>query len=280
VDVVRQIADAVLYEGYMLWPYRRSALKNQHRFTIGGLYPPRYANRSSDRSRASFEFLLEGDLPHLQLELRCLLPLDRNGNRDEARETTTIFEDISAETVTAETFRLETVEASLHVEPMILRSGLRRIRVALANRSEWEGDSRDEALWHTLAAAHLVARTRDGAFVSTIDPPSEYAREAAACRQDGLWPVLVGEPGDRSTLLAAPIILEDYPRVSPESPGDTFDGCEIDELLVHSIRALTDQEKREIREGDPRARAILERADALPREMLARLHGTLRETEI
>ncbi len=37
---VTAIADAVLYEGYMLWPYRRSALKNQRRWTFGGVYPP------------------------------------------------------------------------------------------------------------------------------------------------------------------------------------------------------------------------------------------------
>ena len=36
----RQIADAVLYEGYLLWPYRRSATKNQRRWTFGGVYPP------------------------------------------------------------------------------------------------------------------------------------------------------------------------------------------------------------------------------------------------
>ena len=30
-DPVRQIADAVLYEGYILWPYRRSATKNRQR---------------------------------------------------------------------------------------------------------------------------------------------------------------------------------------------------------------------------------------------------------
>src|SRR5687768_8477462 len=39
MDRVRRIADAVLYEGYMLWPYRRSALKNQRRWTFGGVYP-------------------------------------------------------------------------------------------------------------------------------------------------------------------------------------------------------------------------------------------------
>ena len=32
----------MLYEGYLLWPYRRSALKNQHRWTIGGVYPASY----------------------------------------------------------------------------------------------------------------------------------------------------------------------------------------------------------------------------------------------
>ena len=39
MDRVRRIADAVLYEGYVLWPYRRSAVKNQRRWTFGGVYP-------------------------------------------------------------------------------------------------------------------------------------------------------------------------------------------------------------------------------------------------
>ena len=46
-DVVRRIADAVLYEGYLLWPYRKSALKNQQRFTFGGVYPPAWEDSSS-----------------------------------------------------------------------------------------------------------------------------------------------------------------------------------------------------------------------------------------
>ncbi len=33
-DPVRAIADAVLYEGYVLWPYRASALKNQRRWFL------------------------------------------------------------------------------------------------------------------------------------------------------------------------------------------------------------------------------------------------------
>jgi hypothetical protein len=100
--------------------------------------------------------------------------------------------------------------------------------------------------------------------------------QAEACRCDGLWPFLVGRPGDRTTMLASPIVLYDHPQVAPESPGDFFDGCEIDQLLVLNILALSEEEKREIRAGDPRARAILERTEAMTPEAMLRLHGAWR----
>jgi hypothetical protein len=99
----------------------------------------------------------------------------------------------------------------------------------------------------------------------------------ARLENDGLWPVLVGGEGERSTMLASPIILPDYPRVAPESPGDFFDGGEIDQLLVLNILALTDQEKLEMRAGDPRAREILERTEAMTPEQMMKLHGVIRE---
>ena len=47
-DPVEAIARAVLYEGYLLYPYTRSAVKNQVRWTFGGLHPPDWeAERSS-----------------------------------------------------------------------------------------------------------------------------------------------------------------------------------------------------------------------------------------
>ncbi|MEA2180253.1 MAG: hypothetical protein QOG77_3550, partial [Solirubrobacteraceae bacterium] len=48
-DPVRAIADAVLYEGYVLWPYRRSALKNAQRWTFGGVYPRAHAEARAAR---------------------------------------------------------------------------------------------------------------------------------------------------------------------------------------------------------------------------------------
>jgi hypothetical protein len=92
----------------------------------------------------------------------------------------------------------------------------------------------------------------------------------------GTWPVLVGEQGQRDTLLSSPIILYDYPQIAPESPGDLFDGAEIDEILSLRILTMTDEEKREMRQSDDRARRILERTEALPEEHFAKLHGALR----
>jgi hypothetical protein len=64
--------------------------------------------------------------------------------------------------------------------------------------------------------------------------------------------------------------------VAKESPGDLYDATEIDEILTLRTLALTDEEKREARATDPRAAAIVDRADSMPQDVLERLHGTLR----
>jgi hypothetical protein len=77
-------------------------------------------------------------------------------------------------------------------------------------------------------------------------------------------------------MLSSPIILYDYPQIAPESPGDFFDGAEIDEILSLRIMTMTEEEKREMRESDERTRQILERTETLPEEQLMKLHGALR----
>jgi hypothetical protein len=81
---------------------------------------------------------------------------------------------------------------------------------------------------------------------------------------------------DRDTMISSPIILYDYPRISPQSPGDLFDGGEIDEILTLRIMTLTDAEKNEMRRVDEQARRILERTESLPGEHLLRLHGVMK----
>jgi hypothetical protein len=139
------------------------------------------------------------------------------------------------------------------------------------------GTDREDALRQTFASTHTALRADGGRFVSLTDPPEKLREEAEACQNQGTWPVLVGEPGDCSNLLSSPIILEDFHRIAPESPGDLFDGGEIDQLLTLNILGLTDEEKREMRGTDPRAREILERTENLSPDELMRLHGRVRE---
>ena len=58
-DRVRAIADAVLYEGYLLYPYRANSRKNQSRFQFGVLGPQRAAERGiGEGSEMSAQILL------------------------------------------------------------------------------------------------------------------------------------------------------------------------------------------------------------------------------
>jgi hydrogenase maturation protease len=155
-----------------------------------------------------------------------------------------------------------------------LDGALHRVRAAVANTTPWLGGDRDASLRRTLASTHVVLRSSHAAFVSQTDPPEGLAEAAAACVNVGVWPVLVG---DAHTVLASPIILPDHPQIAPESPGDLFDGCEIDQLLILNVLSLTEAERREARATDPRAREIIDRCAALAPEDLMRLHGVLRE---
>ena len=62
-EPVDAIAKAVLYEGYMLYPYRASSVKNRQRFNFGVLYPKSYsdAQTGSDAWRMQTECLVEGN---------------------------------------------------------------------------------------------------------------------------------------------------------------------------------------------------------------------------
>jgi hypothetical protein len=70
----RKVADAILYEGYLLYPYHRSAQKNQVRFQFGVLMPPAYAAIDDcEPSASQTECLLEcADDAELRILVRFL----------------------------------------------------------------------------------------------------------------------------------------------------------------------------------------------------------------
>jgi hypothetical protein len=54
---VEQIAAAILYEGYILYPYRPTAIKNRQRWNFGTLYPRDYAE--TQRPAETYQFFVE-----------------------------------------------------------------------------------------------------------------------------------------------------------------------------------------------------------------------------
>ena len=113
--------------------------------------------------------------------------------------------------------------------------GLFKLRVRVENRSQIGGagqTSREDAVLHALASTHTILGVKNGAFCSSIDPPPDCRSLAESCRNEGAWPVLVGAEGETDTMLSSPITLYDYPQIAAESPGEFFDGTEIDEMLV------------------------------------------------
>jgi hypothetical protein len=153
-----------------------------------------------------------------------------------------------------------------------------RLQVRVENRTAAEPAPavRDDALPTALVAAHVIATVSGGDFISMTDPP-EWAKPAVAeCQNTGVWPVLADPDGGRKVVLASPIILYDHPELAPESPGELYDGTEIDEILTLRTLALSDEEKQQARATDPRAAALIDRVEAMDAPAMERLHGTIR----
>jgi len=155
-----------------------------------------------------------------------------------------------------------------------------RMCIELRNENAVGADqARNQALGSAFVSAHFVLAAQSGAFASMLDAPDVALPAVARCRNERLYPVLTGEqqPGANTSplLLLSPIILYDFPRIAQASKTRTFDGTEIDELLMLSVASLTDEEKRDARAAHPYVRELVERAEALDAQTLATLHGEL-----
>lgn len=93
-DTARQIADAVLFEGYVLYPYRASSAKNRMRWQFGVLVPPAWDGRGGERAAQRTEVLVEPRSgADLHVRLRFLRPQRRTVQRLRADGT---YEDTDA----------------------------------------------------------------------------------------------------------------------------------------------------------------------------------------
>ena len=331
MDAAKKIAEAVLYEGYLLWPYRRSARKNQQRWTFGGVYPRAYseARGEDDPWIMQTQCLVLGDgETAVEVKVRFLHVVERKVNQKNPEGTLEFVDELrvggerylswdeaterelavgrlklsdllgsprqvdidipegsreeplaepSGEVVGAVVRGWRSLRGVIEVGAEPLQGGLFRVTVRITNTTPWGGEDRESTLKQTFVSTHTALEVEGGDFISLIDPPEELREAAEACENLKTWPVLVGEEGERNMMLSSPIILYDYPQIAPESPGDLFDGTEIDQMLILNVLNLTDEEKEEMRASDPRGREILERCESLSPEELMKLSGTFRE---
>ena len=309
LDDVRRVADAVLYEGYILYPYRASSQKNRSRWQFGVLMPPAYAAADPSETttaRAECVFTRDGE-PSVDVVVRFLQVQRRTCPGPGAPDTwdEAVEREVSVTVAGAALFGDGTAtpfgipggeehEATADGDVIRVRRALRGVVTVRATElpGPWQAarltvgvtnqtaagllDSRAQALPAALVAAHMIITISGGAFVSMTDPPEWAAPAVNECENAGCWPVLAGPPGERNVLLASPIILPDHPEVARESPGELYDGTEIDEILTLRTLALTDEEKDAARATDPRAAALIDRVESLDGAALQRLHGTIR----
>uniref|UniRef100_UPI001F17896D hypothetical protein n=1 Tax=Streptomyces mexicanus TaxID=178566 RepID=UPI001F17896D len=345
VDRLSAVADAVLYEGYLLYPYRRSSPKNRVRWQFGVVLPRDWVERdgpvtpgvsgAADSWYQRTECLVRVRRPDAAVTVRVRFlhqqrkqvqqagpdgayhPVDSlrtaDGTAhltfDEAvpREAhfTVAVDDLLRREHTAgfgaaagqdtEPLpsgagrvgrRREEVRGRTTLTAERLGPDLVRLRVRTENAAAFPDPAapREEALRRALVATHTLIGGTGVEFVSLIDPPAQLAEPARGCRNAFAFPVLGGAAaaapegggGLGPALLSSPILLPDRPQVAPESPGDLHDAAEIDEILTLRTMLLTDAEKAEARATDPRAADILDRVEALPTEVFARLHGAIR----
>lgn len=300
LERARSIADAVMMEGYALYPYRASSAKNRFRWTFGVIAP-----RSWSVAGGCEPWWLEAQVVVTGAPRRIAAHV--RGFQIERRGDAPGWDEGMPRTITAEVevrpdgepaayeqhFELDglatTDRTRLPVTGRIVirreaitaapERALHRLVIRVENLTPWPTPDapRDAALAGALASTHIVIGVDGGEIISTMDPPAWAYAAVATCRNTGVYPVLIGDPASRELALAAPFILYDYPQIAPESAGDLCDATEIDEILLLRTRLMTDDEKREARATDPRAAAIIDRADALPTEWLERLHGATRD---
>lgn len=273
----RTIADAVLWEGYVLYPYRASSSKNRVRFQWGIVGAAEVATMTTT-------VLVEHDrTAHVDVRLRFLHLRRRDDGWDEAVDRDV---DLSIELVDGadETHPIEVPSDSDGQLPIVasLRTRIDRqgsltsLRVDVENHDGVApGASRDDLLLTAMIGTHVLFAAPVDAFVSLLEPPDWATGTVADCVNRRCWPVIVGPEPRRDLVLGSPVILYDHPVVAPESPGDFFDGTEIDEMLTLRVQTLTDDEKDEARRTDPRAAAIIDRCEQMSAETQATLHGRM-----
>jgi hypothetical protein len=178
-------------------------MENRQLFALGGVYPCGWPDRPAEMLA---ECLIEGPLSDVAIEVRLEQPVERQvlGAADEPVEELlvtgrryvsgeeTIPREVrlsslpnrTAAIETAGSERMELIEAGAHAgavlwrrEPLHatveawteeVRPGLHRVRVAVANRLEWEQGAEETNRMRVLRSAQVHVESREAAFAARV----------------------------------------------------------------------------------------------------------------
>jgi len=190
-------------------------MENRQLFALGGVYPRGWPDRPAAMLA---ECLIEGDRPEVEIEARFEQTVERQildaddepvrellvtGRRYAAGEEALVKEvrltalpDRTAVLATAGSERMELLEGGAQAgsvlwrwEPLHatveawseeVRPGLHRVRVAVANRLEWQEDAPERNRLCVLRTAQVVVESPDAAFASRVGQLTRLHADPAA----------------------------------------------------------------------------------------------------
>jgi hypothetical protein len=232
IEQIKEIADAILYEGYLLYPYRHSALKNRQRWTFGVIYPRTYSERQGGRDPwlMQTECLVSAQTnTTLRISVRFLHLLMQTRTKaaqvmdtwDEGMAREIIGEQIPLQALTTgpyklavsfpgnatvstqmdglpdgETHLLQPLTGTVTIAATPTDHNVFKLRVTIENTSPQanvEIQRRDAILLQSFISTHTILQVLQGSFISLLDPPAELTALAQSCQNLHTWPVLIGD---------------------------------------------------------------------------------------
>ena len=177
--------------------------------------------------------------------------------------------------------RQDAVRGAIEVMAQPIDETVFKITVRILNRTPVppnELENQSAIIMRTFTSTHTILHAQGGEWLSLTDPPPPMRKRPrpAKISTPGRCSSAIQAKNERDAMLSSPIILYDYPQIAPESPGDLFDGLEIDEILTLRVMAMSDAEKIEMRQVDEQARKILERTENMSSDHLLKMHGVMR----
>ena len=236
---MKELVHTVLYQGYSLYPFPEKTPANRHMSPFGVLYPERYCALDPHIHHRMQTALVVKGMAAMRLSVRVrFLQVEKSGEAMEReifpRETT--IEKLMQSRVTCYFVSTPASPAGLkgrvvmQAFPIGGRDDAFRIVIAVENCTQPEETAEitpEMALRQAFVSTHTVLRIRDGEFISSQNPGSDWKEAIKECFNERTFPVLIGE--DNRIMLSSPVILYDHPRLYGDNRSDIFDTLEPEE---------------------------------------------------